>query len=74
MGGDFPGRLREKLEVYRAQIDSSPGCEVTIAYRNEEATGRVVLGEDWRGQPSDQLLTSLREEFGVSAVHFRYST
>ena len=74
MGGDFPGRLREKLEVYRAPIDPSQGCEVTIAYRNEEAIGRVVLGEDWRVQPSDQLLASLREEFGVSAVHFRYST
>ena len=74
MGGDFPGRLREKLEVYRAQVDSSQGCEVTIAYRNEEASGRVVLGDDWRVQPSDQLLASLREEFGVSAVHVRYST
>ena len=72
--GDFPIRLREKLEVYRVQHDSSQGCEVTIAYRNGEATGRVVLGEDWRVQPTDQLLASLRDEFGVSAVCFRYST
>jgi len=74
MAGDFPNRLREKLEVYRAQLDSPRSCEVTIAYRNEEATGRVVLGEDWRVQPSDQLLASLREEFGATAVCFRYST
>ncbi|MEE3279798.1 MAG: DNA polymerase III subunit alpha [Pseudomonadota bacterium] len=74
MAGDFPNRLREKLEVYRAQIDSPRGCEVTISYQNEDATGRVVLGEDWRVQPSDQLLASLREEFGANAVCFRYST
>ena len=74
MRGDFPIRLRETLDLYRRQIDSSEGCEVTIAYQNEEATGRVILGEAWRVQPSDQLLASLREEFGASAVHFRYST
>ena len=44
--------------------------------RNEgtlAAEGRIVLGADWRVNPTDDLLQVLREEFGSERVTLNYA-
>ena len=64
---DLAQRLRTLLEPHRRD-----GCRVAIAYRSQSAEGRVVLGADWRVAPSDELLQSLRNEFGAGQVGLQY--
>jgi hypothetical protein len=37
------------------------------------AEGKVLLGPDWRVNPSDDLLRLLRSEFGDESVSLRYT-
>ncbi len=67
MSGDLARRLKTLLEPHRHD-----GCPVAIAYRTNRAEGRLVLGADWRVTPCDELLQSLRNEFGVGQVGLHY--
>jgi len=64
---DLAHRLRRLLAPYRQNA-----CPVAIAYRSRAAEGRIVLGPDWRVAPSDELLQSLRNEFGAGHVGLHY--
>ncbi len=64
---DFARRLKALLEPHRHE-----GCPVAIAYRSQAAEGRLVLGADWCVAPSDELLQSLRNEFGAGQVGLHY--
>ncbi len=64
---DFAHRLKTLLEPHRRE-----GCPVAIAYRCHAAEGRLVLGAAWRVAPSDELLQSLRNEFGTGQVGLHY--
>jgi DNA polymerase-3 subunit alpha len=67
MPRDLARRLRVLLEPHRRD-----GCRVAIEYRCPAAEGRLVLGADWRVAPSDDLLQSLRNEFGAGQVGLHY--
>ena len=64
---DLARRLRRLLAPYRQNV-----CPVAIAYRSRAAEGRLVLGPEWRVAPSDELLQSLRNEFGAGHVGLHY--
>jgi len=64
---DLARRLRRLLAPHRQNV-----CPVAIAYRSRAAEGRLVLGPEWRVAPSDELLQSLRNEFGAGQVGLHY--
>jgi DNA polymerase III subunit alpha len=64
---DLAHRLRRLLAPFRQNV-----CPVAIAYRSRAAEGRLVLGPEWRVAPSDELLQSLRNEFGAGHVGLHY--
>jgi DNA polymerase-3 subunit alpha len=47
-------------------------CPVAINYQRSDAKGRVLLGEQWRIQPSDELIQRLRDHLGTKRVALRY--
>ena len=72
---DFSSRLKACLEPYR---DGPEGCSIAVMYQSPAqsgpgARGRIVLGRDWAVSPCDDLLSSLRSEFGDDRVAFRYA-
>ncbi len=67
MSSDLARRLKTLLEPHRHD-----GCPVAIAYRSNRAEGRLVLGADWHVTPCDELLQSLRNEFGAGQVGLHY--
>ncbi len=64
---DLAHRLKRLLAPHRQDV-----CPVAIAYRSPAAEGRLVLGAEWRVAPSDELLQSLRDEFGAGRVGLHY--
>ena len=63
MPSDFTARLKQVIGPYRAP-ESQKGCDIAILYHADSAKARIRLGEQWRVQASDELLHSLRDEFG----------
>lgn len=59
--------VAELLEPYRAG-----NCAVYIDYSAAVGRAQLLLGSDWRVRPSDELLQSLRDEFGRDAVQLHY--
>jgi len=71
---DLVRRLRSSLEPHRR---ADAGCLVAVLCRSAggdglTARGRVLLGPDWRVNPSDDLLKHLRREFGDTRVSLSY--
>ena len=58
---DFSPRLKQLLSPHRCGAD---GCEISILYCRDAAQARISLGRDWQVHASDDLLRSLRDEFG----------
>jgi DNA polymerase-3 subunit alpha len=72
---NLPTRLKSCLEPHR-QRDA--GCAVALLCEVDDqdlqpAAGRVVLGASWRVNPSDELLSRLKHEFGTDRVALDYS-
>jgi DNA polymerase-3 subunit alpha len=67
-GNGFVAALKTTLTPFR-----HGACPVWIDYRNTQASGRMVLGDDWRVQPTDELLQRLRDLAGCDAVEVCYS-
>jgi len=65
-------RARFYAELLRPWPHRHDGCPVAIAYRSNRAEGRLVLGADWHVTPCDELLQSLRNEFGAGRVGLHY--
>ncbi len=70
MPADFGARLKDVISPHRA-LDE--GCEIAVLYSGEAAAARISLGQDWQVQASDDLLRSLRDEFG-NCVRLEYAT
>ncbi len=66
---DFSPTLKKVIQPYRA---NGAGCPITILYLADQAQARISLGREWQVQASDELLHTLREEFG-SCVELQYS-
>jgi DNA polymerase-3 subunit alpha len=61
------GQLTDVLQVYR-----EGQCPVSIQYVSETEETRLVLGEEWKVQPSDELLTRLQSLFTEEQVRMVY--
>ncbi|MEM9624552.1 MAG: OB-fold nucleic acid binding domain-containing protein, partial [Pseudomonadota bacterium] len=70
MPTDFGPRLKGLLTPHRAQAD---GCGICVLYTGDTAAARIALGQDWQVQASDDLLRSLRDEFG-NCVRLDYAS
>ena len=47
-------------------------CPVTVQYALPSARGQLKLGNQWKVQPKDELISRLREEFGKNSVTLHY--
>ncbi len=65
--GDFTDRLQRLLTAYRGD-----GCPIAVRYRRSDAEAQLRLGDEWRVEPSDDLLQRLRDDLGVRDVRMRY--
>ena len=66
----FADELSEFLKPYRQH--DAPGCPVAINIVNSVSSGNVILGDEWRIFPHDDLLYSLREHYGTEKVRLLY--
>jgi DNA polymerase-3 subunit alpha len=64
--GDFAGELRLLLN------GGGGSCPLVIRYRRRGAQAQLRLPEQWRVQPSDELLQRLRDRFGAARVQMSY--
>jgi DNA polymerase-3 subunit alpha len=65
--GDFGAEFRRLLEG-----SLNGGCPLVIDYRRRDARVRLRLDDQWRVQPSDELLTRLKERYGAERVQLSY--
>ncbi len=47
-------------------------CRVLIHYQNNEGKARLLLGDDWRVTPKNELILALRQLYGSDAVVVAY--
>jgi len=66
-GDKFVDVLSRHLAPFRGG-----NCRVEIDYSDDQARGRVMLGDDWRVEARDELLRQLRGLFGSDAVSVGY--
>ena len=64
---DFVTELADMLTPYRGN-----GCPVAVGYRRPDAMAEVVLGDEWRVLPEDDLLQNLRDRYGSEQVNLQY--
>ena len=61
-------------DFYNSLNDYKDGtCPVVLDYAHPTAAGQFALGEQWRVQPKDELITRLKEQFGSANVILDYS-
>jgi DNA polymerase-3 subunit alpha len=48
-------------------------CPILVDYQRADARGVIRLGEQWRVQPSDELIERLKDRFGSSSVSLKYA-
>jgi len=60
-------QLHNTLNQYR---DGS--CPIVIDYSHPQASGQFKLGQQWLVQPKDELIASLREQFGKRSLSLDY--
>ena len=68
LDSDFQSRLAGILEPYRG----NGGCPVVIAYSRDDACAEVLLGDEWRVQPHDDLIQQLKDHYGTERVDLDY--
>ena len=71
----FDGGLDQKLRklIKEALLTSGGGdCPITVDYFQPKGSARVVLGDQWRVNPSDDLLERLRGTVGGEHVEIVY--
>jgi len=79
---DFVSQLSETLQPFRSPAlleqgadpeQAAAGCPVLVEYTGAGAESRLRLGEQWRVQPSDDLLQRLQAMLGKERVRMSYS-
>jgi DNA polymerase-3 subunit alpha len=68
---DFHGNFKDEL-LGLIDHGRNGSCPVLIQYRRRGAKARLRLPEQWRVQPSDELLQRLRERYGAGRVRLHY--
>ena len=77
LSNDFCRQLATILKPYRGNGADNSGaryCKVIINYHRDDLQGCIMLGPDWAVSPADELVRSLRTEFGRDQVELRYRT
>ncbi|MCY3689683.1 MAG: DNA polymerase III subunit alpha [Gammaproteobacteria bacterium] len=76
LSGNFCSQLASILEPYRRNGKGKGNghgyCKVIINYHRGDMQGCIMLGPDWAVAPADDLVRSLRMEFGRDQVMLRY--
>ena len=76
LSGNFCGQLASILEPYRRNgKDKGNGrslCKVIVNYHRGDMRGCIMLGPDWAVAPAEDLVRSLRTEFGRDQVMLQY--
>jgi len=76
LSGNFCNQLASILEPYRrngkGKGNGQGYCKVIINYHRGDMQGCIMLGPDWAVAPADDLVRSLRMEFGRDQVMLRY--
>ncbi|KXU39071.1 DNA polymerase III subunit alpha [Ventosimonas gracilis] len=65
----MPKYLPQLAELCRKYPGS---CPVTVDFRGKNARARLRFGENWRIEPCENLLRSLRTQFGKTQVSLHY--
>ncbi|MFA5676802.1 MAG: DNA polymerase III subunit alpha [Pseudomonas sp.] len=60
------GQLAAVLQQYKGE------CAVTIELQRPDAQAMLRLGEDWRVEPADELVQTLRDQLGKGCVSLHY--
>ena len=68
MTSSFPDTLERTLSPF-----TEGRCPVLLDYTNETGQGRLVLGNEWRVHPTDELLNRLRELEASEQVQMEYA-
>ncbi|MDD7805080.1 MAG: DNA polymerase III subunit alpha [Endozoicomonas sp. (ex Botrylloides leachii)] len=68
VGKDFADRLAFLLETHAGDLP------IQINYCGDGAAANVVLGDQWKVNPSDELILSLRQWLGDDAVRIKYNS
>ncbi len=71
MSGDFMHELKQILTPYKDR--SGIGCRFSVAYASTDAKAEVILGDEWRVKPDDDLIENLKDHYGADHVHLDYS-
>ncbi len=66
LGGDRLGWLAELCGRHRG------ACPLTLDYRGENARALLQFGDQWRIDPTDSLIQTLRDQFGRDNVFLQY--
>ena len=66
-GNGFVKHLNDVLKPYR-----EGGCPIWIRYQTDDALVTLSLGDDWKVQPSDELLNRLRSLTSDEGVNVLY--
>ena len=67
---DFAKELASILTPFKG-FDGQ-GCPVVVEYCRAEASAEVIFGDEWRVQPSDDLMQDLRDRYGSERVNLHY--
>jgi DNA polymerase-3 subunit alpha len=69
---DFVSQFAQQFREALKPLAKESGCAVVVEYQSKTAKARLRLGSEWLVQPSDELLTRLRDRFGNGAVVLSY--
>ena len=67
----FTDELAGMLRPYRP--GGTDGCVVAISITSTKSRGDVILGDEWRVIPHDDLLLALKEHYGSEKVRLQYN-
>ena len=71
LNGDFVQELEQILAPYK-EVQGA-GCRFAVAYSGRDASAEVILGDEWRIKPDDDLIEALKDHYGTDQVHLDYS-
>ena len=68
------GDQQQWVERLHSSVNSylDGNCRLVVDYRVPSASGVLKLGDQWRVQPTDELISRLRDEFGKTSVRLNY--
>jgi len=61
-----------KQKIAQQQQPEQVGCQIKVFYEHKEATCVLSLGEQWRVVPTQELISELRNTYGLHAVEVQY--